>query len=190
MIDRGREAVEIIQGAMSAGETLLWAGKPTSGFRFLPYDWFVVPIVLFWMGIPIFIVGTTPPSQSGGPPAWFFVPFLMIGSFLLVGRYAVDAWVRSRTYYGITDHSVVIVQRAFRENTQFLDLRSLNAMTLTLRRDGTGVILFGTPLPMMYGNIWLTGGQWGSPRFDWLADARGVYEQIRSARQALAVGRS
>jgi hypothetical protein len=37
------------------------------------------------------------------------VPFVVIGQYMIWGRFLYDAWLKPRTYYGITNRRVLIL---------------------------------------------------------------------------------
>src|SRR5262249_54503388 len=104
-------------------------------------------------------------------------PFLVIGAYLLVGRFLYDAWRRGRTVYGLTDRRVLIL----RPSKQIgLALDRVSEMTLQERMNGRGSLVFGTSA-FNRQNVW--GGGPEVPTFEFIADARAVYTDIRDAQK-------
>ena len=64
-----------------------------------------------------FLGGRCPPilgDQSQHHPAaavmvLWGVPFVVIGQYMVWGRFLYDAWLKPRTYYGITNRRVLIL---------------------------------------------------------------------------------
>ena len=128
-------------------------------------------------------------SKAHGTPAAAFplfgLPFVAVGLYLIIGRFFVDAWARSRTCYGVTNERVIILSGILSRQTKSLQLRTLTDITLTERGDRSGTITFG-PTPPMSG--FSGGGSWpGStrylpPAFDLIESAKQVYDVIRNAQ--------
>ena len=116
----------------------------------------------------------------------FGLPFVVVGLYLIFGRFFVDAYARSKTYYGVTNERIIIVSGIFSQQIKSLQLRTLTDVSLTERDDRSGTITFG-PTPPMSG--FYGGGSWpGStrympPAFDLIESAKQVYDVIRSAQK-------
>jgi hypothetical protein len=111
----------------------------------------------------------------------FAIPFSMIGVYMMVGRFFVDAWQRARTWYGLTSQRVLILSVFVRRNVKSLNLRALSAITLSERDDGVGSITFGpVPPSWPYRGAQMPGMSAQPPRFDNIPQARAVFDQIRS----------
>lgn len=182
------EIERALRPELGPGERLLWSGQPRGGLRLRPTDAFLIPFSLMWGGFAFFWEYSV--LQSSAP--FFFrlwgIPFVLVGLYLIVGRFFADAWQRARTYYGITNERVVIVSGLFQKQVKSLALRSLSEVTLSERGDRSGSITFGA-VPAMYG--WLAGSGWpGSgkqlpPSFELVENVRQVHAQIQSAQRAL-----
>jgi hypothetical protein len=178
---------DAIRAELGTGERLLWAGRPRLGLMLRPADVFLIPFSLMWGGFAIFwetiaIVGNAP---------FFFalwgVPFVLVGLYLIVGRFFVDARQRANTFYGVTSERVIIISGLLSRKVKSLSLDSLSDVTLTERSSGSGIVSFG-PLPPMYWR-YSTGGWPGMgnhvvPCFELPGDARNVYEIVRDAQRA------
>ncbi len=146
------------------------------------------PFSLLWGGFAIFWELSV--FRSGAP--FFFrlwgIPFVLVGLYMIFGRFFTDAWQRARTYYGLTNERVLIVPGLFERQVKSLSLRGLPELTLSERGDRSGTIMFGT-VPPMYG--WSAGSSWpGSarqlpPSFEMIENARQVYGQIQTAQRAI-----
>jgi hypothetical protein len=177
---------------LSSGERLVWTGQPRRGLRLRGSDAFVIPFSIFWCGFAIFwefIVLTTTP-RGAGPISIVFplfgAPFVLIGLYFVFGRFIVDAWMRGRTFYGISNERLIIVSELFVRRTKSLNLRTLSDISLTERPDGSGTITFGPAHPFGH---WLVSGSWGGagtvapPAFDMIDSAKEVYELIRQTQR-------
>ena len=90
------------------------------------------------------------------------IPFVLLGLYLIVGRFFFDSLQRSRTYYALTDRRAIIISGLFDQNTKTLDLKKLPEISISTKQDGKGTITFGTlhPLAWMYSGSGLPN--WGS----------------------------
>ena len=180
---------EIIR-ELTDSEKVLWSGQPKQGIVFRTFDLFVVPFSVVWCGIAIFIFFQAARGQKA--PIFFdlfsFV-FVLIGIYIVVGRFLTEARQRSRTFYAVTNDRVIIISGLFGRTLKSIELKSLGEMSLSERNSGSGSIVFGNSSPMdwMFGAMPAWPGTQGrfASRFDLIADVRSVYEIIRSARRAL-----
>jgi hypothetical protein len=177
---------EAISRDLGADEKLLWWGQPPQGFMLRAVDAFLIPFSLLWGGFAIFWeLGAI---RMGAPPffALFGVLFVLIGLYLIVGRFFFDAWQRGKTTYAVTSERVLIVTELFGRKIKSLSVQSLHDLSLTERSDGSGIITFGWTHPM-YG--WYEGTGWpghqGAPRLEVASEARRVYDLIRSAQRTV-----
>jgi hypothetical protein len=182
------EIERVLRPELESGEKLLWSGQPRQGLRLQPSDAALIPFSLMWGGFALFWEFSV--FQDGAPI--FFrlwgIPFVLVGLYLIAGRFFVDAWQRGRTFYGITNERVLIVSGLFQKQVKSLALRSLSDVTLSERGDRSGSITFGGT-PTLY--RWFAGSGWPGidkqlpPSFDSIENARQVYAQIQNAQRAL-----
>jgi hypothetical protein len=181
------QAEEVIRAELGPGERLLWAGRPPLGLILRAIDVFLIPFSLLWGGFAIYWEVSV--IQGGAPLflALWGVPFVLLGLYLMIGRFIVDARQRARIFYAVTSERIMIVSGLFSRKVKSLSLDTLTDVSLTERGNGAGMITFG-PVPPIYG--WYAGAGWpgmglyGAPCFELPSDARQVYEVIRSAQRA------
>jgi Bacterial PH domain len=125
--------------------------------------------------------------------ALFGLFFVVVGLYLIAGRFFVDAMQRARTFYAVTSERIIITSGLFSRTVRSVDLKTLGEMSLSERRDGSGSIVFGTPSPFdwMYGGMsawpsWSGMGMRWAPRFEFIEGARAAYEIITSAKRRSA----
>lgn len=166
-------------------EHLLWIGQPDGRVCLRPRD--ALAFIVGLMGVVVVLVAAMLPVIFGGPVDPYFSlylsPFALVATYLSFGRLLVDAHRRRRTCYGLTNERIVIVSGLFRRNVLSARLRSLEAISLTERRNGSGSIAFGPPsawarrLPAGPGDralYWVEG-------FEMLENVRRPYDTILEA---------
>jgi hypothetical protein len=180
-------------GELAASENVLWSGQPQHGLALRGADALFIPFSLAWGGFAIYWEVTVLGSNAPLFFALFGLFFVVVGLYLIVGRFFVDAMQRTRTFYAVTSDRVVIVSGLFSRTVRSIDLKTFGEMSLSERRDGSGSIVFGTssPLDWMYGGMsawpsWSGTGMRWAPRFEFIEDARAVYEIVRSAQRRSA----
>lgn len=174
-----------IQFPLDRGERLLWAGVPRQGIVLRPSDLFQVPFSLLWAGFAVFWnVGV----WTGDAPLFFRLwglPFLLVGAYMVVGRFFVDARRRARTTYGVTDRRIIIASGILTPSLTSLSLHTLSDVTLAERPDGSGTISFG---PVSFASTMSAGSPWPGvhqpPSFELIADAKRVHGIVREAQLA------
>jgi hypothetical protein len=174
-----------IQQQLGPGERLLWSGQPMRGIRFRSSDALMIPFSLLWCGFAIF--WETSVINSGAP--FFFrlwgVPFVLVGLYVVFGRFFVDAQSRKRTYYGVTNERVIILTGFFSRQTKSLQLRTLSDITLAERADGSGTITFGPqgPMAQRFPSGWPGSSQYAAPAFELIDRAKETYDLIRQTQR-------
>jgi hypothetical protein len=168
-----------------AGERILWSGRPAQGFLLTSRDAALIPMSLLWGGFAIFwetMVVTQ--AKTPGFFALWGIPFVLIGLYLIVGRFLVDAWIRSGMFYAVTDKRILISRsRPFAKFTA-VSLDRLPDASITGNSGGRGTIRFGEPAP-----TWGRRNSMASwtpsldptPQFIAIDDARSVFDQVQRA---------
>jgi hypothetical protein len=167
------------------GEAIVWSGKPRQGFCLTGRDWLMIPFSLMWGGFAVFWE-TTVLAQPQAPfimKIWG-IPFVLIGLYLIVGRFLLDAWVRNGTHYAVTDRRILISRSGpFRKFTA-LSLDRLPDTSLSQGPNGTGTIRFG-----QQASPWGSGNGFSAwspaldptPQFIAIENAQSVFDQIQLA---------
>ena len=136
---------------LEPGERLLWSGQPKQGLALRSTDWFMVPFSLLWGGFAIFweLEALDPFVTSPNPVnlvmALFGIPFVLVGLYMMFGRFFADSRARAKTYYGVTDQRAIIVSGLFSRQVTSLPYRSMPQVTINVRPDRSGTITFGQP---------------------------------------------
>lgn len=177
------EAAERFKPYLGAREIVRWTGRPQQGLVLRASDTAMIPFSLLWCGFAIFwesaVVLTNAP--------FFFklwgIPFVLVGLYMVVGRFFYDAFVRSKTYYALTDQSALILGGFNGRKLTSVDLKALPESHLKIESGGRGTIVFGADTGFASANF---GGRYAaaSPEFLGIADAAQVYGQIQQKRSA------
>jgi len=180
---------------LDPGEKVLWAGQPRQGIFLRASDAFAIPFSLLWGGFAIFweIMALTMTHQGKNTsslarilfPLWG-IPFVLIGLYMMFGRFFVEAWRRRRIWYGITDRRALIVRTGARRTVTSFDLRSIGEVNFQEHADGTGSLTFGPAVTTSY-NRSLSFGGIPANAFDHTPDATEAYRVVRQIQQALAM---
>ncbi|WP_157006271.1 PH domain-containing protein [Luteibacter yeojuensis] len=181
-----QESVELLKRQLGPGEWLAWSGTPRRGLLLRPSDALAIPFSLLWGGFVAFWEYSV---LKGGAPAFFGlwgIPFILVGLYMIIGRFFADAFVRSRTAYGVTDQRAIIVSGLFTSEVKSLPLASMADITLSERPDRSGSIQFGNDaMPgrsLFVGVPWPGASKQLAPRFDLISDAKKVYDLILQSR--------
>jgi len=180
-----------VQAELVAGEQVLWSGQPVRAF-FCKRDILELPFGIFWLAFSIFWMWGASghfnnPKNKG--PAWFplfGIPFVLIGVYLVFGKFFYRSWKRTRTYFAVTNKRVLVVTDAPRKTTISAYLEALPAITKSIGRNGVGTLRFGNPVPSYAywrGFPWSNEGTGDVPTFYDIADAEMVFRMVSELRE-------
>jgi hypothetical protein len=182
-----------IERELNSGERMLWKGRPRGGIRLRGVDLFLIPFSFVWSGFVVFGGFAAVVSAKSSSSYWAalvpLIPFVLMGFYILIGRFFVDAMMRARTEYGLTNRRAIIVSGLFSRNVKSIDFLSTPEILLNERGDKSGTITFGaTPFGgWMQRNPWSFGSSSATPAFEMIEDVRSVYrtiDQMRTAKTA------
>ena len=174
----------VIDREPAPGEKLIWSGRPSQGIMLRAYDALLIPFSLLWTGFAVFWEYSAIASGDSFAILWG-LPFVALGLYITVGRFALDAKRRQRTFYGLTNQRVTVIAGIVSRKVTSLNLRTVSNITLSEKHDGKGTISFGPIHPMAWcweSTLW-AGVPHGGPSFEMIFDAKKVYEQIRAAEE-------
>ena len=180
------EQKRFLDSQLSLGEFLLWSGQPRQGIFLRATDAYLIPFSLLWCGFAIF--WETGVIYSEAP--FFFrlwgIPFVLIGLYMVIGRFFVDWKQRAKTYYGVTNERVIIVSGIFSKQVKSMNLKTLFNISLDEKSNGSGTITFGLSIPNSSWNNspFFRRNEPEVPCFDSIQDVKKVYEIIRNAERA------
>ncbi len=134
---------DVMAGSLMPGEKIVWAAKPHAGIKFRKSDAFLIPFSLLWGGFAIFWVVT---AYTMGAPIMFVafgVPFVLVGIYLIIGRFFADALKRGNTIYALTTDRVIVRSGIRNKTTTSFNLKNINSITYTENSEGIGSITLG-----------------------------------------------
>ncbi|WP_433599208.1 hypothetical protein ACQPXH_26610 [Nocardia sp. CA-135953] len=146
----------------------------------------IFPFTLVWCGFAVFWeIGAV---AAGAPvlfPLWGGM-FVMVGLYMVAGRFIVDARRRARTFYGVSNRRIIIVSHFLGYKVQTFNPRTLEQVLITEHSGGKGTIsLAATSLFDRRRNIVLWTGASPVPAFEMIEHATNVYELIERIRTPL-----
>lgn len=181
-------AAGTLHSDLMPGERSLWTGKPQQGIRFRASDALMIPFSLLWAGFAIFWESAV---LIGGAPFFFGlwgIPFVLVGLYMIFGRFLVDAFLRSRTTYAVTGERILIRSGLLNSTLRTVNLKTLADMSIETKKDGRGTLTFGQPNPLTlwYGNAGLfNNGRYSPAMFEGIENAQTVYHLILRAQSDL-----
>ena len=104
-------------------------------------------------------------------------PFVVVGQYLIWGRFVYQRWKKKRMYYALTNRRALIIEFGFRNRTSssaFFD--TVPSVDKRVRRDGIGSISFGGPVrgELQFGKSTTPR----PPTFDDVENADAVYQIV------------
>jgi len=142
MFQAVREAELLFGEILLKNESIIWAGRPKQGFALKSSDKYLIPFSIFWCGFIFIWEYITLYVLEGATILSFFgIPFILIGLYLLIGRYFMDASIRKNTYYALSDNRVFIRTGVWNISTNIYRFKDLSQIQFTEKADGSGNIL-------------------------------------------------
>jgi len=172
--------MDSLRHCLKPGERLLWSGRPAQGLLLTLTDLFLVPFSLLWSSLPFSMVLT---AGSTTFPMFIWL-FAVVGFYITIGRFLVDAWIRAGMSYAVTDRRVLILRKWPFHNLRSLALDDLGDVELRRRLGGSGTIRLGATdwRGMMRGFEGWSPAMSRAPQFLAIRDAASVFDLILEAR--------
>ena len=167
------------------GERVLWQGRPVPRRAiFTSADAFLIPFSLMWGGSAVFWESSVLASRAPGFFALWGIPFVIVGLYVIFGRFLVAYRIARTARYAVTDRRIVIVSGLLRPSVTSLDLRNLPFVQVKASADGIGDIAFAaSPYGMLGSSSWMFwGGGSTVPTFRAIPGVVAVQATIERAR--------
>lgn len=103
----------------------------------------MIPFSLMWGGFAIFWEVTVVREQA---PFFFWlwgIPFVLVGLYMIFGRFLVAAREVDNTFYAVTNERVLIQTGAFSRRFAEVSLSSLPSIEISTSSSGIGTIYLG-----------------------------------------------
>jgi hypothetical protein len=146
-----------LQPELLSGESIHWAAMPNPSVIFHSDDLTLIPFSLVWTSFIVFweagALGFWSSNFQKGTANIFMalwgIPFLVIGNYMLWGRFLYDAWLKRRTYYAVTDRRLIILQEGWKQKISMTFLEDIPQ--IERERGACGTLWFGTKYPLLGG---------------------------------------
>ncbi len=189
---------EAVRPELTSGESILWAAQPSTSVIFHREDLTLVPFSLFWGGFAIFweagVAGLWGGPAKGAGPSLFMmlwgVPFVLIGQYLIWGRFLVAAWKKRRTFYALTNRRAIVVQNGWSRQTASAYVDTLPTLIKESSANGIGTLRFSPADSMWSGRrgnwgVWDGMGVGSMPVFRDIEDMETAYRLVSEQRERL-----
>jgi len=140
------------QSELLGNESLLWAGQPERSVVFHKEDLLAVPCSLLWGCFAMLSeIGALTIARASNNQTWWFgaawgLPFVLVGQYLVWGRFLYISWKKSRTFYAVTSERILFCRvQPGGKIVSSLDLFNLGVVQKSVRADGIGTLAFDYP---------------------------------------------
>jgi hypothetical protein len=193
-----QSASQVFQSDLLKDEKILWTGQPEQKL-FCGADFYLVPMGLFVFCFSLFweygASGITrhhadvPFPFSAFP--LFGIPFVLMGCYMLFGRFFFKSWKQRNTYYAVTNSRALILCTVPSRSLQAVLINANANLNKSVRADGVGTISFGSSSPRaaMYANTGMdffaagAGGSAIAPAFYDIKDVNTVFQLISNQQK-------
>jgi hypothetical protein len=176
--NRMQNVSDAFSGRLLPGERIVWAGVPAQGLLLTPRDAFLLPFSFLWFALAEF--WTLMASRSGGALGLFGLIFVGLGVYFAAGRFWLDAWLRGRTFYALTNRRALIIRTGLFSEYTAVVLERRPDIRIIERNNGVGTIRFGRRASIFTDfSIWAPALD-GAPQFLNIAQARTAFNLINA----------
>jgi hypothetical protein len=137
-----------VDAAVAPGETVRWSGAPPTGLRMHRSDALAVPFWLLCGGFAVFWETTAVTMEAPRFFKLFGVAFVGVALYMIVGRFFIDAFLRARTTYAVTDRAAYLIRGGPFPLVRRFAGSALDAVSLELENYGRGTLRF-VPAPSL-----------------------------------------
>ena len=130
-------------GLLLPGERIVWSGEPIRHRLLRIEDAYLIPFSLLCGGFAIFWEAGAVISARDPFAVLVGLPFLLVGLYLIFGRFVVRAMASRKARYLVTDRRVVVTGGATGRAVGTAYLAGLPPPVITENEDGSGDLAFG-----------------------------------------------
>jgi hypothetical protein len=196
-----QDSLVAIQQELMSGESVVWTGRPKTNVVFHSEDTLLIPFSLMWGGFAVFwemvAAGIWHPGTFRASPSWFVlwgIPFVVVGQYLIWGRFVYAAWKKKRTYYAVTNRRVIVVQDGWKRRTASAFVDTLPALTKEGGSGKCGTLRFAQSEPVFSRGrgwqVWDAMAIGNVPVFVDVEDVDSVYRLVSELRDRASLSRS
>ena len=187
MPQTNQSSVIAVQPDLTSGESVVWAGQPSTSVIFHKEDATLIPFSFLWGGFAIFWEASVAGLWGNKASVhWTLgilwgIPFVLIGQYLIWGRFVYAAWLKRRIHYAVTSRRVLAVQDGWKRQMASAYIDSLPSLVKEGGSNGIGILRFGPQLAFSNNRGW---GPWNSvsvggvPTFVDIEDVDSIYRLV------------
>jgi hypothetical protein len=131
----------IFQGELLKDEKILWIGKPETKFILKNQDIILALFGLLCTGCGLLILSGFITSEDQSSTSFSMV-FILVGLYLLFGRFIFNNYEKKSTFYAVTNQRVLIITNLDTKNVQSKLINQIPVLIKNVRKDGIGTIEF------------------------------------------------
>jgi hypothetical protein len=154
-----RDIPQLFKADLQKDEKIIWSGRPEPQW-FTTEDFLLVPFSLVWGGFAYLweasVLQIYFKHPNGGALFMVFwgIPFVLIGSNFIFGRFFYRRWLQNNIFYAVTNQRVLILSTTRNRSLQTLFVDRLPELNKTANKKGVGTIAFGgNPLLARYAGL-------------------------------------
>jgi hypothetical protein len=134
-MSKAKRKGKLFQDELLDGEEILWMGQPESWMLFSKHDLYLIPFSLFWCAIAFSFLRV-------GVFSLFALPHMLMGAYLLIGRFFYKFWRKTNTYYAVTNQRILIQSGLFGNKLETLAIANLPSVNRSGWLGGIGNVTF------------------------------------------------
>ncbi|MCT4584436.1 MAG: hypothetical protein N4A54_05870 [Peptostreptococcaceae bacterium] len=176
---------QLINSDLLLNETILWSDQPnfklfeSEDILLIPFSFFWCSFIAFWE----YQVLNFPSMGHFNFMALFGIPFILVGIYLLIGRFFYKAYIYKNRYYYVTDKRIIILTNTNYQNIESKYISQIPTINKKVRMDGSGTLIFGNNYRSNYRSN-RRSHQELTPSFHNITDANKVYRIVNEIRNS------